>query len=168
MTGLASTCRSHRPRELRRRVLLAARMRAAAGWTDACILNLCSRGMMINANAAALRSDTIELWHQDHVIVATVVWRKGTKAGLRTENPIPVDEIMALSRAPSLRLTAEHGQPIERRKRPRSHEDSRTRGRSFEFLSVTIIAVLLASAVFATIEQTFARPLLAIRAALGG
>jgi hypothetical protein len=75
---------------------------------------------------------------------------------------------MALGAAPSLQLTASYNTQTERRKRPRSHEESRVRARLFEFFSVGIIAVLLASAVFALIEQAFARPLLAIRAALGG
>lgn len=167
MTGSTRTCRGHRPRELRRRVLLPARMRAAAGWSDALILNLSSRGMMINATAFALQSNKIEIWHQEHLIVATVVWRKGTRAGVLAENPIPVDGIMALSQCPSLQLTARHRPQIERRKRPRSHDDSRIRARAFEFISVTAIVVLLAIVAFAMVEQTFAKPLASVQAALG-
>ena len=159
---------SDRPRELRRRVMLPARVRAAAGWSDACILNLSSRGMMIKATAAALRSDEIELWHQQHVIVATIVWREGTRAGLRAEGPLPVEEIMALGQGPSLQLTAQCSPRVDRRKKPRSHEENRFRARAFEFAGVILIAVSLAATLFGIVEQSFARPLFAVRAALGG
>ena len=36
-----------RPRELRRRVVIPARLRTGAQWTDACILNISSRGLLI-------------------------------------------------------------------------------------------------------------------------
>jgi hypothetical protein len=141
-------------------------MRTATGWSDARILNLSSRGLMINANTAALRANRVEIWHQEYLITATVVWRRGTRAGLRAENPIPVEGIMALSQAPSLQLTAQQA-PAERRKKPRSHDDSRFRARIYEFVSLTVIGAFLAIAAFAMIEQMFAKPLLAVRAALG-
>src|SRR6187200_314323 len=99
--------RGHKPRELRRRVMLRTRIRAMCGWSDACILNISSRGLMINAPAAvAAQGSTIELWHADHVIVATVVWRRGSRAGLQTDDRVPVDDILALSSATTLQLTA--------------------------------------------------------------
>lgn len=159
---------NHRPRELRRRVMMPARVRVAAGWSDACILNLSSRGLMIKATPAALRSGQIELWHQEHMIIATIVWREGTRAGLRAEGPLPVEEIMALGQGPSLQLTAQCSPQADRRRKPRSHDDSRFRARAFEFASVTLIAVSLAMAVFGMVEQSFAKPLFAVRAALGG
>lgn len=123
--------------------------------------------MMINANSAALQTKQVEIWHQEHLIVAAVVWRKGTRAGLCVENPIPVDQILALSQTPSLQLTAQHNPSPERRKGPRSHDDSRIRARLLEFLSVTAIAAALAFAGFAMVEQAFARPLASLQAALG-
>ena len=85
--------------------MLHARMRASTGWTDACILNVSSRGLLINASATgAVTGSEVELRHGAHVIVAEVVWRKGTRAGLRTDQRVPVDEIMALSKAPAKEL----------------------------------------------------------------
>ena len=67
-----------RPRELRRRVKIQARVRATGGWADACILNVSSRGMMINAaRPSSIQGNTIELWHGERLVMATVVWRKG-------------------------------------------------------------------------------------------
>lgn len=149
--------------------MLRARMRAATGWSDACILNVSSRGLMINAASAGPdRGSRIELRHGDHIIVAEVVWRKGTRAGLRTDDRLPVEDIMALSKAPQLQLTAAQWPTTERRRRPRSHDESRLRSRAIEFAGVAVIAVALGMGAVAMVEQAFAQPMQRIAAVLGG
>jgi hypothetical protein len=144
-------------------------MRAGLGWSDATILNLSSRGLMVNATAGALHADKVELWHGEHVIVATVIWRRATRAGLRAENRIPVDSMMALSEARSLPLIGVPEWPqVERRRRARVGDDSRFRARAFEFGSITVIAAFLVVGAFAMIEVAFATPLHFVSAALGG
>lgn len=162
--------RSQKPRELRRRVMLRARLRAGIGWSDACILNVSSRGLMINSTTAAGQQmgSMIEVRHGEYVIVAEVVWRSGTRAGLRSEERVPVEEIMALSSAPSLQLNASQWPAIERRMEPRSYEDSRLRSRAMEFAGITIVAISLAMGVLAMVEQAFAAPLATVERALGG
>jgi len=98
-----------KPRELRRRVILPARLRMGAHWSDACILNISSRGLMIQASRAAPEGSVIELWKGDYVIVARVVWRKGVRAGLCSDDRVPVEEIMSLAQSPGLQLTASTG-----------------------------------------------------------
>jgi hypothetical protein len=150
--------------------MLRARMRAPFGWTDACILNVSSRGLLINASTAgaAAAGTKVELWHGEQVIVAEVVWRKGTRAGLRTDERVPVEEIMALSKAPALQLTAGEWPLQDRRKRPRSHEENRLRSRAIEFAGTVAIAACLAVGAFAMVEQAFARPLAVVERALAG
>ena len=155
-----------RPRELRRRVMLRARLRARTGWSDACILNVSSRGLMINASKP-VTGDTVELWHGDQLIVGTVMWRKGTRAGVQTDDQIPVNNILALSKSPSLQLTASTWPEVERRKTPRSHDDSRLRGRSIEYLGILIVGICLAAGVAGFVEEAFARPLQLVRSTLG-
>ena len=117
--------------------MLRARMRTNWGWSDACILNVSSRGLLINAGAAAaLTGGRIELWHGEQVIVGTVIWRQGTRAGLQSDDQVPVDDILAISQAPSLQLTAGQWPGVERRKRPRSDDDSRLRARAMEFAAI--------------------------------
>jgi hypothetical protein len=165
----AASYSAHKPRELRRRVILPARLRMGAHWSDACILNVSSRGLMIQASRAAPEGSVIELWKGDYVIVARVVWRKGVRAGLCSDDRVPVEEIMSLVQSPGLQLTASTGRPpCERRKRPRTHEESRIRARMMEFATVAVIAASLAGTAFAMLEQAFARPLAMVSAALGG
>ena len=157
-----------RPRELRRRLILPARLRAPNGWSDACILNVSSRGLQINAIQSAVQGATVEIWHRDHVIVARVMWRKGNKAGLRAEQRVPVEELMTMSQAPSLQLTADQWPRADRRKRLRSHDDGRLRARVLEFAGLAIITASLAGGLAAMVGQAFARPLALVEAALGG
>ena len=158
----------HQPRELRRRVILRTRIRAGGGWSDATILNLSSQGFMLNATVGALQADKVELWHGEHVIVATVIWRRATQAGLRADSPIPVDSLMALSEAPPLQLTGAPQWPqVERRRRRRVSDDTRFQARAFEFGSFTVITAFLALGAFAMMEQGVT-PLQYVNAAFGG
>jgi hypothetical protein len=135
-------------------------------WTDACILNVSSRGLMIRASRAAPTGTVIELWRGDLVITARVVWRQGVKAGLRAEHPVPVEEIMTLRQSPGLPFTTGDQPAYERRKRARTSDDNRIRGRAIEFGSAVLIAALLSFSAYDFVEQALAKPLAAARSAL--
>jgi hypothetical protein len=156
--------RTHRPRELRRRVAVPARLRHGASWSDACILNISSRGLMIHTGRPISRGTKVELRRGDHVIVARVVWREGGRAGLRAEDRVPIEDIVTLGQSPAFQLTAANG---ERRKHPRPEEHSRIRARAIEFGGVLAIAAILAGAGFTMVEAALARPLAVVSAALG-
>jgi len=165
---MASRIPAQRPRELRRRVVLPARMRMDSSWCDACILNISSRGLMIHVGGGAPNGDTVELRRGHHVIVARVVWRDGSRAGLHSDDRLPVEEILSLSQAPALQLTADVAF-VDRRKQPRrEHEYSRWRARWFEFASVTMVGAGLAATVFSIVESALSKPMDAVRVALGG
>ena len=160
----------HRSRELRRRVVLPARVRTPAGWSDACILNVSSRGLLIHSLGAAETGTTIELRHRDHAIVARVVWRAGARAGLRSEDRVPVEDIMMLGQAHNATLTAVDHPAVERRRAPRHDAraaESRARGRAIEFVGALAIAAVLATGMVAMVEASLERPLASIGALLG-
>lgn len=158
-----------RPRELRRRVLLRARVQASSGWSDVCILNVSSRGLMINAPSVnAEKGSTIELRYSEHMIVATIVWRDGSRAGLKADERVPVDDLLARGQSPSLQLTAGGWPHIDRRARPRSSGDARLRGRIIEFAGIVLIGASLAVGATLMIGQAFAQPIRHVQAALGG
>lgn len=160
---------SERPRELRRRVLLPARLRTGAHWSDACILNISSRGLMIQSGRAGPTGSMVEIRRGDHVISARVVWKEGARAGLQSDERVPVEEIMSLSHCDTLRLVASDGALVERRKQPRRAEsDARLRGRAIEFVGVGAIAVSLALGIWSTAQEAFAHPMAKVESALGG
>ena len=148
-------------------MLVPARLRDGASWSDACILNVSSRGLLIHSMGAGETGATIELRHRDCSIVARVMWRDGARAGLRAEDRVPVEEIMLLGHAHNLTLTASAPPNVERRKTPR-HEESRDRARAIEFASALVIAAVLSAGTLAMLESALARPLAAISAVLGG
>jgi hypothetical protein len=131
-------------------------------------LNISSRGLMIHSGRAAPKGSTVELRRGEYVIIARVVWRDGGRVGLRSDERLPVEEIMSLGQCQSLQLVATDGARIDRRKQPRSTPtDARLRGRALEFVGVAAIALSLAAGVWAMAQQAFARPMAQIDAALG-
>jgi len=153
------------PRELRRSVLLPARMRTPTGWSDACILNVSSRGMMIHAKISP-PDDTIELRHHEFSFVLEIVWRNGTRVGVRSTERLPVEDILTVSESACLRLTAERRPGEERRRAPRTPDGSRLQGRAMEFAATAAIAVILAAGGVAMVSEAFARPMQTIELAL--
>lgn len=161
--GIRKSSKSQKPRELRRRVVVPARLRHGASWSDACILNVSSRGLMIHSGRPLAEGSQVELRRGDHMIAARVMWREGGRVGLRADGPVPVEEIVVIGQAPAFQLAARVG---ERRKQPRPGEHNRLRGRALEFAGAAAIAASLAVAGLAMVEQAFARPLGLVSTAL--
>jgi hypothetical protein len=144
-------------------VLVPARLRHGSSWSDACILNVSSRGLMIPTGRPISHGSRVEIRRGEHVIVARVVWRDGGRAGLRAEDRVPVQDIITLGQSPALQLAAEQG---DRRKHPRPEGRNRLRGRAFEFAGVVLMAVVLTGAGLSMVDEAFARPFAVISAAL--
>ena len=157
--------RNQKPRELRRRVVVPARLRDGASWSDACILNVSSRGLMIHTGRPVRCGSEVELCRGEHMIVARVVWRDGGRAGLRAKERVPIEEIVMSGHAAALQLAAANG---ERRRRPRPEDSSRLRGRAIEFAGSLAVVVTLAAGGVSMVETAFAQPMAAVAAALGG
>src|SRR5690349_3937884 len=86
--------RSLRPREERRRVMLPARLRSASGWSDACILNISSGGLLIFSKGAAEPGSQVEIRRGGRLVIGRVAWRQNQRIGLESDGPIPVGEII--------------------------------------------------------------------------
>src|SRR6478752_7196556 len=164
----AGNMRRQRPRELRRRVVLPARLRSGAQWSDTCILNISSRGLMIHSARCADRGSIVELHRGDHVILARVMWRDGARLGLQSDERLPVEDILSLSKPQAVRLAPFDGTLTERRKRPRSASDARLRARRIQFAGVLVTAASLAISLWLMAERALAQPLTLVANALGG
>jgi hypothetical protein len=157
--------RAYKPREWRRRVLIPAHIRVGLRWKEAWILNLSSRGMLIRSLDPLTPGSTIELRRSDRLIRASVVWRHGTCAGLRSEERLIVAQILSDSgeavAAPwSPEIASAQTQA------PPARADSRVRGRLLQFAGTAALALVLAVSVVSIAEQALARPLAVVRAAL--
>jgi hypothetical protein len=97
------------------------------------------------------------------VIIAHVMWRDGGRAGLLTEDRVPIAEIITFGQPQALQLTRSNG---ERRSRLRPNERARVVGQGLEFVGVLMIVVCLAAAGLTMLQAAFARPLVTVVAAL--
>jgi hypothetical protein len=164
-----ATKSKHRSRELRRRVVVRARLRSGTQWGDARILNISSRGLLIQTLRPVREGSMVEILRGDHLIIARVIWSEAGRSGLRAEQLIPVEEILSLEQAGALQLIASNGVLRDRRRAARSMlVDPRLRGRTMEFAAVGVIAVSLAVGVFSMAETALAGPLASVAAVLGG
>jgi len=156
-----------RHRELRRRVILPARLRLGSQWTDICILNVSSRGLMIQSGQPARQGTIVEVRRERHIITGRVMWRDGGKIGLQCEDRVPVEGILSLGAAKSLRLVAADGDLIERRQVPRrGRPESRLLGRTIQFAGVLAIVLALSISAVLWVKTTLAQPLRTAEAAL--
>jgi hypothetical protein len=147
----------------------AERMRIGARWSDACILNISSRGLMIRSASRIAEGSVVELRRGEHVIHGRVVWKDGAKAGLQSDERLPVDDILTLSQSPSLQLTAADSQKLDRRGKPRPiYQDSRLRAHVVQFVGTLVIAAGLSAAVLSMVERAMVKPLALVELALGG
>jgi PilZ domain len=157
-----------RAREPRISVVVPARMRVGARWSDACILNISSRGLLIRSPEGADRGSYVELRRGDQVIIGRVVWRSGARLGLRAQDRVPVEAIVTSKLALSRCTPTQHAAPVERRRVRREHEQSRLRARATEFASIVLVGVTLSAAVFSMVTGAVASPLSRVRTALAG
>lgn len=160
MSGGSST-KAHKPRELRRRVVLSARLRHGISWSDASILNLSSRGLLIHTARPLEQGSAVELRRGDYVINARVVWRQGGKAGLEAEERVPVESMASGDITDTRPIAALPKRGFTLR------TDDRVRGRVVEFAGVATIALVLAAGTLAMVEQALARPLALVASVLG-
>jgi len=168
MAASASTSRQ-RPRELRRRVVARARVLSGTQWTDTCILNVSSRGLMIQSARPMAKGTIVEVLRGDMRIVARVVWSEAGRSGLQSDERLVVEDILSLENVRSLQLIVSNGVRHERRKRPRRAAiEPRLRGRAMEFLAVAAIGVSLTGVAWAMAQHAMAKPLASASAALGG
>jgi hypothetical protein len=163
----------YKAREPRRRVLITARMRAGVAWTDVCLLNVSSKGILAQTSAPPCKGSYIEVRRGRSTIVARVVWADEERFGLCTQEPVPVDELLSDRRD---RKHEDHGAgsqgEVDRRATVREpissdrHERSRLLGRHLEFGFVLAAGAFLAGSGANIIQAAVAEPMTGISAAL--
>ena len=164
-----------KPREPRRKVFIAARMRCDGQWTDVRVLDAASRGFLIQAHQPPQMGAYIELGRGPRTFVARVVWSHHQRFGVRTQDKI---DVAAFVDPPTGKQTGADRRAdtaaIERRSADRRREavgerlaHSQARARTLEYCSIVAVGGIAAMALIALVQQLFTHPLAAISAALG-
>lgn len=159
-----------KPRELRRKVLIRARLRVVASWSDVCILNISTRGMQLQAARPPERGNYVEIRRGPHVIIGCVAWAKQHRFGIKSQDVLLVDAIVAepgdsdSQRGPVAQVPAEQRSKL---RKAISADQSRTLGRAMEFASIGIVVLAGAMALYGAAEDALATPLASVSNALG-
>jgi len=164
-----------RSRDPRTRVVLPVRVRSGASWSDACIHNISSRGMMVASNDAPAPGTYVELRRGPNIVVGRVVWRKDRFFGLRAQDRIDLDLLRRTTQAPG---EAANDQGVGDRRSDRRRSEDALRARSLERSRViakagqfvTLGLLCLGASLFAglAVHQMLSAPASRIAAVLGG
>lgn len=162
-----------KPREPRRVVLVACRMRYDNGWADLTVCNLSSRGLMAKCADPPPRGTFVEVRRGGVCVIGQVRWSYAGHLGIRAQEQIDVDGL--LGQAP-----AKAAGTRERREGPRGDgpgrpretstalaERSRRWGRLFDWAVVTAVVIGAAGLLVSQVHSALSAPFGQVRAALG-
>ena len=143
--------------------MLAARLRSEHGWSDASILNISSRGLLLHGTARPVRGSYLEVRRGSCVIVGRVVWVESGRFGVRTQDRLPVDALIAS--AATVANENSVSSFTERRAIPRSeglewrYVRSRDSGRAVQFAMIAAGGLFVALLIFETTAEILSSPL---------
>lgn len=156
----------HKPREARRKVRIPVRILANEAWADMCLLDVSSRGLLIEGGAPPPRGTYVEVRRGRHVIVARVVWSERQRFGVHTQDRVAVGAITGeADDVPGADPSVTAPQRVERRVHPRAlspaeaHERSRMVGRLIEFGVMLVTGFGLALLFVAYAGEAIIKPL---------
>lgn len=145
-------------------------MRDGARWTDALILNMSSRGLLVRSDQSPNRGAYLEIRRGPYVIVARVVWSNAGRFGVQTQDLVPPERLMTDPNAQAAPAPSPASGGHERRAAPRPvanrHEASRQRARAVEFATISLVGALVAILIGSAMAEVVAKPLHAAQAAL--
>ena len=152
----------------RQKMLVRARLKAADGWHDACIVDVSRRGAGLQAAKPPPRGSYVEIRRGTHVIIAQVVWRSGHRFGVCAQDDVVIDPVR--SNQPTCPTDRATGRPFERRRAPRSTQErvdsSRLLGRRMQTLAAAMAGIGFALIAVEGAYRALAFPLGQISAAL--
>lgn len=161
-----------RQREPRRKVMIRARMRSGADWSDVSIHNMSSRGLLATSDVVCRPGTVIEIRRIHHIIVGRVVWQNGAYFGVRTQDRIDIDGIIAAK--PPARKPGTDTQPSNDDRRATRRQSvgereaaSRRFAARFQFVTMIVVIGIVSLIAAQAIGGVLSRPFEAIRAHLG-
>ncbi|MEO8142433.1 MAG: hypothetical protein ABI617_07225 [Sphingomicrobium sp.] len=144
-------------------------MKAGPVWQDTCILNISSRGMLMQAADPPVSGSYLEIRRGALVIVARVMWTKTHRFGVKTQDTLPIDAIV---RNIELAVVGEGMRIGQRRQAGRVSLSTATRsrhqGRAIEYGFAVALAMAVAGFAGSEVYRVLAAPSDVVTAALSG
>ena len=165
----------YKPREPRRKVAVAARMRVDGKYSDVCIRDISSRGMMLQAATPPRPGTYIEILRAAHIVVARVVWASDRRFGIRSQDRIDIRGIVEATPGSGTRPVDQERRAADR-SRPAGGtaaidlaeraERNRHRSRAFQFGLLTVCGLLAAGLAANVAYDVLSSPLKTVSAHL--
>jgi hypothetical protein len=158
-----------RAREKRRKVLIHAKVRAGGLPIDACIRDVSSKGLMIQAQVPPPRGTYVEITAGSQTIVGRVVWGKDMRFGITTQDRLHVDLLAGGRSGP--RAPAEPGPrpaAVLAKSPTRVADGQRAHARAFEFAALILFALTMIAALGVASYETLAQPFASVADRLRG
>jgi hypothetical protein len=149
--------------------MISARLRDGFGWTNARILDISSRGLLLRASKTPKRGAYVEVCKGPHRIVARVVWVEQDRFGLNTQDLLPIEAITGGTAASASEAEYLFPQPrLKRREASAAErlERSRRRSGAMQFLWIVGSAAAVGILAFDAVEGSLSRPLSIVSAQL--
>jgi hypothetical protein len=164
---------SQHTREPRKPVQIGVRLKDDAGWSDAQILNVSSRGVMALCQDPPRRGSYVEIRRGTYVMVGRVAWTGADRIGVHVRERIVVEDLL-LPVSPG-RKTSRPPSDVQMRvcKRRKPSPDERAAAslrfaRAFDFTAIAVIAIGLAVVASGVASHAFAGPMADLELALKG
>jgi hypothetical protein len=145
--------------------MLAARLRHGDAWSDANILNLSSRGLLLHASSPPTRGTYVEIRRGSHIIVGRVVWAEADRFGVRAQDALAINSLVS-NGSPIGQAANDPGTAsVERRAQPRSdaiewrYARSGNRSRAFQFFFIAGLGFILAACAYEAVREALLQPL---------
>lgn len=162
-----------RNREPRKSVRIGVRLKDDAGWSDAHILNVSSRGVMAQCQDPPPRGSYIEIRRGTYMMIGRVAWSGTDRIGIRVREQIDLEDLLlpvTPGRKAPRRANEVQMRVCERRK-PSVEERAATSARFarvFDFAALAIIVVGLAIFASGMAARAFGSPMAEVEMALKG
>jgi hypothetical protein len=159
-------------RERRRVTSLKAQMRTDDGWCDVIVCNISPRGLMMKCDAPPPRGAFVEVLHRSVHIVGHVRWSHGRRLGIRTQDPIDIEALLAPAQIGAGKPRAERRPSAQARAAAPTlsiadrAEASRRFARAFDWLTIAAAVAIAATLVAQTAGAALKAPLKQVTNAL--
>lgn len=160
-----------RQREQRKPVQIGVRLKDDAGWCDAQIRNISSRGIMALIENPPGRGSYVEIRRGPYVMIGRVAWSGADRIGIHVRERIVLEDLLVPVAPGRKALRSGDDCQLRVRRKPTPEELAAASirfSRVFDFAAVAIVTIGLAVTASSLVAEAFSEPLEQAELALRG
>lgn len=163
---------SLRQREPRKPVRIGVRLKDDAGWCDAQLVNVSSRGVMALISEPPRRGSYVEIRRGSYVMIGRVAWSGADRIGVSVREKILLDDLLQpvtpgrKAKRPDADCQVRVCEPRKPTVDERAAASARF-ARAFDFGAIALAAIALAVVASGLVASAFADPVSEVERVLG-